>query len=293
VEQRPRLGATEVGILRLLKPRRTLSSVVESLLAGLADGTIVPEPPESKLFPNLARELAREGHVLRDFTVPLPRSWLSESLPKLLERLSRTQVPLGDLAGDLESLIRLTREMRLTPKLSLAQDLVLYSQLIAKQVQQIPTLPDKPELAREAMSDAIRAGRMLEIALEEETPVVEELTFQLQLSLAEVLKTVLQQAASSLQSELSISIMVLLQQSEEFHALQRDIKQMSGRYGPDISELAQIIGHRLEPAISRATNSRIDDAQALILTLQMALKRAQTTIAVRSVTAQDRAISAG
>lgn len=256
---------------------------MENLLAGLADGTIVLEPAESKLFPNLARELARESNKLSGFaSAPACHSWLSGRLPSLLEWLLREEREFVDVVGDLESSIRLAREMRLTPERPLAQDLWLYTQLITKQAEQILTRPSEPEFAREPILDAIRLGRMLEMALEEETPVVEELTFQLQIALAEVLKAVLQLAASRLQRQLYISVMAALQQSEEFRALEREARALEREAKEivgyaDISELGNLLGYQLQPALSRATDSRIGDVQVLIETLQMALKRVQAT----------------
>jgi len=225
--------------------------VLSTLRTGLTDGSIVVPPPESEVFPSLPWELERPFRDERRQEV-----WdLLPLLPILLRILSRVQALFADITQDLEGLIQLARKLRSTPSRSLAQDISWHVQRIAREFEPGRRWPHLQAVQLERIADAVRLGKMLEIALEEETPIVVELSIQLQLSLAEALRMVLQQAGLYLEAEFA------------------DFAQRKRRATGDIE-------HWLGPAVIRAKNQRISEVVTLIETLQIALKRVQPTMPV-------------
>jgi len=225
----------------------------------------VLESAESGLFPNLARELAQTFNAPHTLSAPpLPK----EFLPTLLEEISRDLVPYASVAGDLESLIQLTRELRLTPKRPLTQDLAWYARLIARKIDQLPASSGEADPTRKTVSEAIRLGKMLEIALDQEPSLLQELGIQFQLSLAETLEKVLQRAAWSRRVQMV---------------------QFAGRLLPNVEEnLRKELEKRLYSEESGDMKSRIEDVQLLIRTLRMASERAQGTMHMQATATQGR-----
>jgi len=247
--------------LRLLKPRHTALSVVENLLAGLDDGTIVIEPTQWGLFPNLARELE----------IAIETSGQSMPLsPPLLKHLSAHLAPFADVVDGLESLIKLTRELRRSPELSLGQDLGWLLRRIAKRSWRLS------EAAREPASKATRLAKMLEIALEEETSIVEELSVGLQISLADVLKALLEQAVSFTVGSLNDFVHALFPDKAVYEIKEKEVYE----------KRSHLIS-RLESTLS-GRQLQIEDLKTLIQTLHMALIRAEATIPVQPVAKHGR-----
>jgi hypothetical protein len=255
-----------VDILRMLKPKHTLRSVAETLLAGLADGMIVMEPPYSELFLTLAQELEEKARTLvaRGFAPAV-------SVSAFLGQLCRLQAPFSDLVDTLESLIQLAREFRHTPTLALANDLGWYARLLAGKIELLASSKNSPpveaQALRQAVSEAVQRGRMLKIALQEQTSIVDELGIAFQLCLAELLKKVLDLEESSIHKQ-SITL--------------------GETMWPSNTAIQYYFADTVRLSFLKASEQRSEDALALVKTLQIALKRAQASIPVQASTAQDR-----
>lgn len=240
-----------LGLLEFLKPKHTLESVSQTLVAGLTDGTIMlrEKVPAAELFPSLAQELEWAS-----------ASSIKELIPALLEMLSKDLASFADVVGDLELLIELTRELRRTSEHSIALDLNWRLQPLNRRVGQLPIFPSGvAEEMRIHISEAIQLGKMLEIAVEQETSLLQELGLLLQLKLAGVLKMVLGQAASFTEQQVLAFVQQLFSKSPTKEVVQSRIA---------------FEGH-LSRRLSGAIGSRIENVQLLIKTLEMALERAR------------------
>jgi hypothetical protein len=230
-----------------------LASVIETLLAGLADGTIEPEPAEFELFPNLARKLEL---VFENSSRDAPPRW-NVILSSWLNSLSNDHSSAARVVSDLDSLIQVARDLRRRPDSSLIQDLQWQTRLTAQKIKGIPI----NTLSRN-MSEAARFEEMLAIAIDQDDSLLGELSIELQLTLAKISKTIIERAQSLALEKLKDLVRQLLPTGSTYE--QRMLEDL------------------LTPALWESTNPQIEHVQALIETLQLALKRIQATIPMRA-----------
>ncbi len=239
------------NLLRFLKPRHTLTSVVRDLVAGLDDGTIVVENPWSRLFPSL---VPRMQDVLAS---------IDGSDENLVSRLFTVDTKLAQAILGLQSLIQSTQGLRQNFDLAGSQHLNWYPGLVVQRVRRLQALLYRgiaPAEMPRPMSEAISLARTLEVSLQYEPSIIEELFIRLELSLAQLLRIGLEAAVELVGAEVKHYIVVDL--------------SFSGRYSPGQ------VRDMLVAAASRATAPVLEHADALVIALQMALQRELATAAL-------------
>lgn len=182
----------------LLRPKHTFASVVQELLTGLQDGTIVFES-NLRLFPEFREQL--QAIIERDED---QLKSLLEFLPVIVDRLAQRQTEFVSLVTTLESFLQLLQQLRQSGNACKA-DLVWYRQSISPEPNSRLGITSLLRGSRPHTDNVARLGKVLELALDQhETAVVSELTIQLQLAVVELLKNVLKDASTALHSEIEI-----------------------------------------------------------------------------------------
>jgi len=232
----------------LIRPRHTLASVVQTLLDGFKDGTIICEPT-LKLFPEF--DAALEKAFKRE---QIKTESVTEFLQGLIERLALRQTPYVQLVTTIEGFWELLQEVRRSGTVS-KEDLTWYAQNLVRGLETFhATTPQTVE-------EFTKLTKMLEVGLDQrETAVLEEVNIKLQLFVAELLKTVLQGISGVLHSE-----------------LERAWKSESGQRFPFTLIRA------LENAFGSATHSRYADIDARIELLRLCLAREQASAITQSL----------
>lgn len=230
--------------------------MIESLRAGLEDGSVVLESAELTLFPGLAYKL---GRAFRD-SPETASLQASEHLAPLLEALSRVQARFS-VAADLKLLARVARDLRLTANRTLVADLQWYVRVIAGKFERLPISARQQEDFLKPVSEVMRLAKMLEIALDEKAPILDELGIDLELKSLRVLSMLLDYAAAYMPGP-------LIGSAEKMFSAMHEMTRGA-------------LERRLHLALSVEINRQIEDIQVRIKTLELALERAKTAVSVQ------------
>lgn len=228
-----------------MRPKHTLASIVQTLITGLQDGTVVYKPT-LKLFPDFDADV--EKRFKGERSAP-------ESLPRVLEQLAIVQSPFVHVVTSLEGFWEMVQQLRRANSGASKNDLAWYTQNLISEFEKsrISYLLRGPK--PQGIDEIAKLAKVLEVGLDQhEEAVLGEVNIKLQLAIAELLRSTLQSISSMLHSELE-------------SIWKRDLKQFSLR---DISVL--------ENALGSATRSRYADLDARIELLRLALVSEQTAV---------------